>query len=194
MSRRPPTRAARSRPARTSLYTVLRINILSPLSYLFSILAKPLTLAFFPMSMFFIYRSNICTRRKIIILISYGIIIISIVMGMFFLGGKSIFGQSVFSEHDFWGGFTVINFEFRYDGLIMILLLPLVAGLFLAFRRGIAHADSITFMILSMLLSVPLLAAISYTVSMPYRFIPLVVFFAIGVGILLSKNKQNNSF
>jgi len=176
-----------------SLYAVVRISALSPIFYLYSILSKPLTVAFFPMSLFFVYRSNISKRKKITILISYGIIITSLAMGLFFVADKSIIPASHFDEHDFWGGFTVFNSEFRYDGLISILLLPLVIGLFLAFRRGIEHADSITFMIMSMILSAPLLVAVSNIINMPYRFVPLVVFFAIGVGILLSKPNQKNS-
>ena len=49
------------------------------------------------------------------------------------------------------------------------------------------HADSIMFLILAMLLSAPIIVGFLGTSNTPYRFLPLVVFFAIGVGILFSK-------
>ena len=63
----------------------------------------------------------------------------------------------------------------------------MTVGLFIATRKGIRHADSIMFLILGMLLMPPLLDALSFSINVPYRFIPLIVFFAIGTGLLLSK-------
>jgi len=65
--------------------------------------------------------------------------------------------------------------------------LPLTVGLLIASRKGVLHADSIMFFILTMLLLGPLLLAFSDHHNVPYRFIPLIVFFAMGVGVLLSK-------
>jgi len=64
--------------------------------------------------------------------------------------------------------------------------LPLIVGLFFTSRHGFREADSITFLILGMLLSALLIPAFGMA-TQPYRFIPLIVFFAMGVGILLSK-------
>jgi len=66
-------------------------------------------------------------------------------------------------------------------------LLPLTVGLFIASRKGILHADSIMFFILTMLLYPPFVSAFSYAVHPPYRFIPMIIFFAIGIGVLFSK-------
>ena len=66
-------------------------------------------------------------------------------------------------------------------------MLPITFGLFHASRRGIVHADSIMFLILGILLSAPFIQGFSDFVITPYRFIPLVVFFAMGVGVLLSR-------
>jgi len=65
--------------------------------------------------------------------------------------------------------------------------LPLTVGLFVAARKRVLHADSIMFFILTMLLLGPLLLAFSDHHNVPYRFVPLIVFFAMGVGVLLSK-------
>jgi hypothetical protein len=65
-------------------------------------------------------------------------------------------------------------------------LLPVTVLLFFASRRGILHADSILIMILGVLLTSPFLVAITNQTNQPYRFVSLTVFFAIGVGVLLS--------
>jgi hypothetical protein len=96
------------------------------------------------------------------------------------------------SAHDFWGGFTAVNASLQHDGLILIFLLPLIIGLFIVYRRGIRHADSFMFLIMAILLSAPILIAISNITNTPYRFITLVTFFAIGVGIILSKQNYGN--
>jgi len=122
--------------------------------------------------------------------ISYGIIIL--------LGGIIIFfmGQSLgpgnvpfpgFNSHDFWIGFTAFSSSLRADGVVSLFLLPLTVGLFVASRKRVLHADSIMFFILTMLFLGPVLLAFSDHHNVPYRFVPLIVFFAMGVGVLLSK-------
>jgi hypothetical protein len=46
------------------------------------------------------------------------------------------------------------------------------------------------FFILTMLLYSPFLAALSNATNTPYRFVPMIIFFAIGVGVLLSKRTK----
>ena len=68
-------------------------------------------------------------------------------------------------------------------------ILPLIFGLFIASRNGIQHADSLMVLIGGILFTAPLLTGFTEQTTQPYRFIPLIVFFAIGVGVLLSKKK-----
>jgi len=172
-----------------SLYLILKKWPLSPISYVASILSKPLTAAFLPMTLFFIYRENISRKKKIQIVISYGVIF---ALGIIFLvstGGSLLAELPIygFSNHDFWGGFSAVYNAFRFDPLVLFFMLPLIVGLFITSRRGIKHADSIMFLILGMLLSAPFVEAFSNIISVPYRFISLIVFFAIGTGMLLSR-------
>jgi len=74
------------------------------------------------------------------------------------------------------------------DGLITLFLLPLVVGLFIASRKRVQQAESLMVLITGVLLSAPLLGGFTLIWNQPYRFIPLVFFFAIGVGIILSRN------
>ncbi len=177
-----------------SLYMVFKKWPLSPVSYVLSISAKSLTVMFLPMTLFFIYRTNMPRQEKIRLAISYGIIIsVGIaVLAMLNVSGKS----ESFDSNDFWRGFTSWAFQLRFDGLVLIFILPLIVGLFVLSRRGVLHAESIMILIIGILLSAPVLQGFTDLTNQPYRFVPLIFFFAIGVGILLSKRtgEQAHSF
>ena len=66
------------------------------------------------------------------------------------------------------------------------LILPLIVGLFLVSRKDVPHADSIMVIIVGIILAMPLLAAMTGVRLHPYRYVPLIVFFGIGVGMLFS--------
>lgn len=147
------------------------------------------------MTFFFIYRTKMDKRKKIRVLVSY---VIMIVLGLSILSiadldlNQDNVPFTDFDSHDFWSGFSAISVALRMDGLVLIFLLPLIVGLFVASKKGVVHADSIMFLIFSIILTAPLLVAFSDHHNVPYRFVPLIVFFAIGVGLLLSK-KINES-
>ena len=71
-----------------------------------------------------------------------------------------------------------------------LLLIFLIVGLFIASRNRIQHADSMMVFIGGILFIAPLVTGFTELTNQPYRFVPLIVFFAIGVGVLLSKNKN----
>jgi len=175
-----------------SLFLVFKMWPLSPISFVAGVLSKAMTVVFLPMTLFIIYRSNLSKQQKLRCVIFYVAIIISGMVLLLPIIGTNPFEEhdaavEFFSTHDFWEGFTALHPSLRYDGLVLLFLLPLTLGLFHASRRGIVHADSVMFLILGMLLSSPLIQAFSSYIIVPYRFIPLIVFFAIGVGMLLSR-------
>ena len=175
-----------------SLYLIYKVWPLSPVIYLLSIFSKALTATFFPMSLFFIYRANIPKTTKVIVssvitaLIIGGVLVATSGTNEDGITGK----QEDFDWDEFSLGFTSFSFQLRFDGLVLVFILPLIVGLFVASRHGITHADSIMFLIGGILFISPLLTGFTELTNQPYRFVPLVVFFAIGVGILLSKNKN----
>jgi len=172
-----------------SLYLVYRFWPLSPVSYLLSIPSKALTAAFLPMSIYFILRSNISRKQKAITAgITAGIILAG---GVASIGGFSTTTgtEEEFDEKEFWMGFTSFAYQLRFDGLIMLFMIPLIVGLFLVSRSGIKHGESIMVFISGMLLIAPILTGFTNQTNQPYRFVPLVVFFAVGVGVLLSKRQ-----
>jgi len=72
-----------------SLYLILKTNLLSPISYVASALSKMLTVVFLPMTLFFIYRTNTTRKKKIKMLVYYGIVL-TILIGVVFVTDTSI--------------------------------------------------------------------------------------------------------
>ena len=168
-----------------SLYLAVRLWMVSPAIYLLSIFAKVLTVAFLPMSIFFVLSSDIPKKKKaFVVLVS--MIIVS--------GGVIIFATQNLAEtegaglnsDEFWSGLSSFANQIRHDGLIVLFILPLVFGLFMVSKRS-RYATSVMVMIAGMLVIVPLISGFTEITNQPYRFVPLVFFFAIGVGTLLSK-------
>ncbi len=172
-----------------SLYMVYRFWPLSPVAYLLSIPSKALTAAFLPMSIYFILRSNISRKKKIIIS--------GITAGIILAGGiasttnfsATLGTEEKFDAKDFQMGFTSFSYQLRSDGLLMLFMIPLMVGLFIVSRNGIKHGESMMVFIAGMLLIAPILTGFTTNTNQPYRFVPLVVFFAIGVGVLLSRRQ-----
>jgi hypothetical protein len=169
-----------------SLYLVYRFWPLSPISYLVSIPAKALTAAFLPMSIYFVLRSDISKKSKIIVASSSTIIIVMVgIAAMSASMGEA--AQESFDAKEFQMGFTSFSYQLRSDGLVMLFMIPLVLGLFLVAKRGVKHGESIMVLISGIMLITPILTGFTNQTNQPYRFVPLIVFFAVGVGVLLSK-------
>ena len=176
-----------------SLYMILKFWPPSPAPYLLSIFSKPLTAAFFPMSIFFIARSALPKKSEIFSLASYGII--GIIIAVVALAYQSnLIGTTISVDaSQFWQGFGAMAMQMRFDYVVVLFLLPLTVLLFFASRKGVMHADSIMFFILVILVTAPFLTGFTQQTNQPYRFVSLSVFFAIGVGILVSSKTRKMS-
>ena len=175
------------------LYLVQKFWPPSPVSFILSIFSKALTVAFLPMTIYFIARSTLSKRSKIISLASYGIIIISLIVAAMVLKTSLIGTNTSPDMSQFWQGFSAMAMQMRFDYIIVLFLLPLTVMLFFALRKGILHADSILICVSSILLTSPLLTTFTDQTNQPYRFVSLSVFFAIGVGVLLSKRTRKSN-
>jgi hypothetical protein len=173
-----------------SLYMIVKFWPPSPAPYLLSLFSKPLTLAFFPMSLYFIARSTLPKRSKIYSLASYGIVGIIIAVAVSAYQSNLVGTAIAFDGSQFWQGFASMAMQMRFDYVIVLFLLPLTVMLFFASRKGILHADSMLIFILVILLTSPFLTGFTQQTNQPYRFVSLSVFFAIGVGILLSNKSR----
>lgn len=173
-----------------SLYLIYKTWPLSPILFVLSILSKPLTAVFLPMTLFFIYRAELSHKKKVYLTISYFILIILGLSIIAITNLQLVKTSAEFSGFYFWQGFTSVAHSLRFDFLVILFLLPLTVGLFLASRKRIIQSDSILILIAGILFSAPLLTGFTDFTNQPYRFIPLVVFFSIGVGCILSKREQ----
>ena len=183
-----------------SLYSLYRIWPASPISYILSVLSKSLTVAFLPLTLFFIYRANLPKKTKVLSIIPYiailigGVIMVS-VFNLDLIGAADVTVIQTeriepFNAVDFWQGFSSAAFMLRFDVILLLLILPLIVGLYLASRKGVLQADAVMILIAGTLLVAPLLTGFTYMTNQPYRFVTLVFFFAIGIGTLLAKRPE----
>ena len=80
----------------------------------------------------------------------------------------------------------------RYESWFLLFILPLTVGLLMTARNGNPYADAVLFLIVGIVLSMPLMTAITTYNLHPYRFTPLIVFFAIGIGTLFSQRNYSS--
>jgi len=175
-----------------SLYLITKKWQLSPIIFVLSVFSKMITLVFLPMTFLFTYRANISKKQKIYTSLSYVVIIIIgiAVMFLFDITLEEDIPTGSISTNEIWNGIASIGFSLRFDELFLIFLLPLIFGLFLTSKKGTKQADAILFLIVGILLSVGFASFMGMT-NQPYRLIPFIVFFAVGVGTLLSANLVN---
>ena len=169
------------------LYLINKKWQLSSGLYLLAIFTKAFIFVFFLSTIFYIYRAEISSRKKIWTICSYGVAVLIILV--IFSFGDSIYNDIiVISDSEFFLALNTLGYTLRYDIFIILSLLPLTVGLFLTSRRGILQADSILVLILTSLLAGPFISMLTeFYFVLPYRFLPLIVFVAIGIGVFFSK-------
>lgn len=180
-----------------SLYLAYKKWYLSWLSYLYSIFVKPLTIVFFPLSIFCFFNADLALRKKILLVLSY--VPLSVILVLIFVapslltGGSDIYPLPLISpnSHGFWNGFSTFPFQLRTDGFVLMSLIPVIVLLFMLSRKGMQQANSILILIAGTLFSSPLLTGFTLYTLEPYRQIPFVVFLAVGCGTILSKQVKH---
>jgi hypothetical protein len=147
------------------------------------------------MTLFYTYWSHTTRRKKFYILLAYIAIAFLAFIGLSFSGTNLIptVGKMNFDSIDFWNSFTTWSYQLRFDTIFLLFILPLTVALYFTARKGIQHANSVLGLIAGAIISMTLLAALTGYNLHPYRYVPLVVFFAVGVGTLLSKNSSDGS-
>jgi len=170
-----------------SLYLINRKWQLSSILYLLALFSKAFIFVFFLSTIFYIYRARISSRKKIWAMCSYGGVILIILTVFSF--GDSVYGDIInISDSEFFLALNTLGYTLRYDVFIILSLLPVTIGLFFTSRRGFLQADSILVLILASLLAGPFISMLTeFYFVLPYRFLPLIVFVAIGIGVFLSK-------
>jgi hypothetical protein len=176
-----------------SLYVIEKKWFLSPIFYIIAFYTKAYVAPFFLLTLFTTYRSQVSRRTKIAILISY-IIIVSVAVAIIFLGDTVYPDVIEVNSNKFMLGFQVIMAQLRFDLFFIMALLPVTVGLLFLSKNKLKHADSILILIFGTIIASPILVTFTYHYEiLPYRFIPLLIFFSIGVGMFFSKKLVNNS-
>jgi len=176
-----------------SLYVIEKKWFLSPVFYILAFYVKAYVAPFFLMTLFTTYRSQISRRTKIVILISY-VVIVSAAIAIVFLGDTVYPDIIDINYSKFILGFQIIIAQLRFDLFFIMALLPVTVGLMFLSKNKLKHADSILILIFGTIIASPILVMFTYHYEiLPYRFIPLLIFFSIGVGMFFSKKLVNNS-
>ena len=175
-----------------SLFAIQKKWFLSPVFYILAFFTKAYVAPYFLMTLFTTYRSQISRRNKIAILISY-VVIVSVAISLVFLA-DSVYPDVIDVNYSkFMLGFQVIIAQLRFDYFFIIALLPVTVGLMFLSKDKLKHADSILILIFGTIIASPILVTFTYHYEiLPYRFIPLLVFFSIGVGMFFAKKKLVN--
>ena len=170
-----------------SLYVIQKKWFLSPVAYILAFFTKAYVAPFFLMTLFTTYRSQIPRRTKIAILISY-IIIVSVAIAIIFLGDTVYPDVININYSKFILGFQTISAQLRLDLFFIMTLLPVTVGLMFLSKNKLKHADSILILIFGTIIASPILVMFTYHYEIhAYRFIPLLTFFSIGIGMFFSK-------
>ena len=172
-----------------SLYAVRKKWILSPIFYILAVFTKAYVTPFLVMTLYSTYRSEIQKRKKYFIFASYiGIICIS--AGIIFFG-ESIYTNVVEIDYSkFFLGFADTAIQFRYDVFFLVMLLPVTVGLY-ELSKNTYNTDIIHSLIAGTKIFGPMLVMSTYFYEfLPYRYVPTLVFFAIGVAMFFSKKTK----
>ena len=167
-----------------SLYIVFKKWYISPIGFLLSLFSKAVTVLFLPATIYQIIRVGLPRRQMLWSLVFY--VSIMIILGVFLIAVE----PSTFSFERFMIAFTTLSYQLRFDNLLLWFLLPITVVLYMVSRRGSNFADVALVMVVASLLMSPLLGLLSNIDIHPYRYMPLLIFFAVGVGFIFSRDHK----
>ena len=159
----------------------------SPVFYILAFFSKAFVGPYFIMTLFFAFRTKITLTKKLSLLLVYTAIILTSIVIIF--AGDTIYPEIIsLDSSNFFIGLATFGTLLRYDFLLLLTILPVVVGLALLAKNHLKEADSILLLILGTLIAGPILIMFTnFYEILPYRYIPLIVFFAIGIGMFFSK-------
>ena len=172
-----------------SILLIFKKPKFSSIFFILAIFSKAIIVLWLPISILVTLLSDIPKNKKIFVISTHVIaLVISLII---FQYSDSVYQNVVDIDlSEFWIGFTTLAFNLRFDVVLLLFLLPVSAGLFLKSRKGDKNSISIIVLICGTILVTPVLEMITdHYFVYPYRYVPLVVFFAIGLSTLFSKTK-----
>tara|TARA_B100000029_G_C17527394_1_gene942130 strand:+ start:172 stop:1374 length:1203 start_codon:yes stop_codon:yes gene_type:complete len=175
-----------------SIYTIQKRWYLSGIFYILSVFSKAFATPFLILNVYYVLRNDSKRSTKLKILASYGVVILF--MLILFAIGNTIYDDIIHIDFNrFLIGFSHFSSQLQFDIFLLIMILPVSVGLFFTARNGIKNAESLLFFIPVLLLFGPLVGLVTdYFVTLPYRFVPLIVFFSISFSVVLFRNIKSS--
>jgi len=171
-----------------SLYLILKKPIGSHVSFILGMLSKPLVITFLPVNLFAILTNNKKKSQQIILWITYSAIILLIIVA-FFTNNIVHVSEPNFDFKKLISSMNEFGNTLRFDGLILMLFIPCIIILFRKTGQIAKSVNLIFVGIIMSILSQPIMYSLIEMTLQPYRFIPLIVFSAISIGIIFSNSK-----
>ena len=170
-----------------SIYFIFQKPSISSVFFLSSIFSKSIISLMLPISIIITVLSDISKNKKIFVIVSH--ITVLIISFIIFQVSDSVYENAIDIDVDkFWIGFTTLASNLRFDILLLLLLLPVSVGLFLKVKNGDKNSVSLLLLLAGTIASTSILEMLTnFAMVYPYRYMPLVVFFAISASSLLSK-------
>ena len=176
-----------------SLYVVQKKWFFSPAFYILSFFTKAFVAPYFMMTLYYTFRSPISSKKKFGILISYLVIVI-LSISIIFLGDTVYPNVIEIDSSKFFTGIATLGLLLRYDYFLLLIILPVIVGLTILAKNSFKQSDSIIMLILGTMIAGPTLVMFTnFYEILPYRFVPLIVFFAISIGLFFTKTPKNNN-
>ena len=176
-----------------SLYVVQKKWFFSPAFYILSFFTKAFVAPYFMMTLYYTFRSPISSKKKFGILISYLVIVI-LSISIIFLGDTVYPNVIEIDSSKFFTGIATLGLLLRYDYFLLLIILPVIVGLTILAKNSFKQSDSIIMLILGTMIAGPVLVMFTnFYEILPYRFVPLIVFFAISIGLFFTKIPKNNN-
>ena len=174
-----------------SLYVINKQWILSPIFYILSFFTKAFVAPYFVLTLFFASQTSITKKKKFALLISYVIIIT--ISGLVIFFGDTIYPSVIQVEPSkFFIGIATFGPLLRYDFFLLFTFLPVVVGLTLLTKKYNKQVSSVLFLIFGTLIAGPtLIMFTNFYEILPYRYIPFIIFFSIGIGLFFSKKSNS---
>ena len=170
-----------------SIYLIFQKPKISSISYILSIFSKAITILMLPVTIIVTLLTDIPSKKKIFVIISH--ILVLIVSIIIFQFSNTIYGSVIdVNTSEFLIGFSTLAFNLRFDVFLLLFLLPVSLGLFLKARNGCRNSISLMVLMCGTILVTPVLEMMTnFYFVYPYRYVPLVIFFAISLASLFSK-------
>ncbi|QDI88861.1 hypothetical protein Nisw_04670 [Candidatus Nitrosopumilus sp. SW] len=168
-----------------SLYLILKNSFPSSISYFCSILSKALTITYFPINLFAIFRTK---QFSLKLLIGYGILVVILIFALF--SNNFVHQEKInFDLTKIIVGFVSFSNFIRFDSLILLITIPTITILATKKWMNYKNIELVLFGIFFLFISNPITYGVIDMTSMPYRIVPLLVMISISFGMLFSNPK-----